>query len=272
MQEGGAVCRFCAREGLDRPSIVDESARNLPDHSIDQFAPTSATMRRNFSPRSAHFLLLERICRRKAGSHTFPGLAISLARTQLFPLTTTWFSEHLEGAKLGTRTASIEIALPNEARHPDVATAYKLHGSIDWQQVDAKVQKKPSSPPIALICEPSELCLATPGPMKAQMVAGHDAPLAPLWSSAVAAVENASAIVFVGYRFPPTDSFSRMRMLQAISRSGKSIPFTSCSVRPWIVLTFVGSNRFSSPRVSPTFAFGRRERKTSSEPCLENRF
>ena len=38
----------------------------------------------------------------------------------------------------------------------------------------------------------------------------------PLWEKAEAALATANSVVFVGYRFPPSDAFARERLLRAL--------------------------------------------------------
>src|SRR5205823_2681786 len=66
---------------------------------------------------------------------------------------------------------------------------------------------------LALDCGDDELSIAAPGPSKQSLSAGA---FQPYWEQAMEALRTASAIVFVGYRFPPTDAEARERLLGAI--------------------------------------------------------
>ena len=55
-------------------------------------------------------------------------------------------------------------------------------------------------------------CIGTPGPNKRD-ITGY---LKPVWDEAILAIHNAEAIVFVGYRFPPSDSDARDTILEAV--------------------------------------------------------
>jgi hypothetical protein len=66
-----------------------------------------------------------------------------------------------------------------------------------------------------LKCEDDELAIASPGPTK-QTITKQ---LEPLWRMAEGAIKRASHIVFVGYRFPPSDANARTRLLTAIAAS-----------------------------------------------------
>ena len=113
----------------------------------------------------------------------------------------------------------VEIIWPTVAESGTRTPAYKLHGSVDWRLADggtghARVAPKDSK--FALTCTADEMLLATPGPTKLRTC--KDA-LEDLWQRAEQALQLADAIVFVGYRFPPTDSNARKRLLRAISRN-----------------------------------------------------
>ena len=107
-------------------------------------------------------------------------------------------------------------------------TVLKLHGSVDWVRRNGKIIRAETDPKMkdvkdiaALYCEYDELALATPGPTKREMVQmsgpiKNHGPLAPLWVYAAIAVKAATAVAFVGYRFPPTDAISREKVLEWI--------------------------------------------------------
>jgi len=61
------------------------------------------------------------------------------------------------------------------------------------------------------------MVIATPGPTK--MAVTVDGPLGSLWEAAESALKEAAAIVFVGYRFPPTDSAARRILIEAIGEN-----------------------------------------------------
>jgi hypothetical protein len=62
---------------------------------------------------------------------------------------------------------------------------------------------------------PNDIVIATPGPNKHGLTKGGGL-LAPLWSGALAAIKAAEDIVFLGYRFPPSDAYAREKLLGAI--------------------------------------------------------
>ena len=92
----------------------------------------------------------------------------------------------------------------------------KLHGSVNWKLssdgTSYKVNEQGSRRE-ALDCEDWELAIAGPGPSKQSFSGGA---FKPYWDEAIEAIRMASAVVFVGYRFPPTDAEARERLLAAI--------------------------------------------------------
>jgi hypothetical protein len=99
----------------------------------------------------------------------------------------------------------------------DFATIYKLHGSIDWKRSLA-----PAGPivraqePENLLDSPALILIASPGPTKKLH---RDGPLKRIWDQALLELTQADAIVFCGYRFPPSDSESRRLLLKAIRKN-----------------------------------------------------
>jgi LmbE family N-acetylglucosaminyl deacetylase len=109
------------------------------------------------------------------------------------------------------------------------AQVLKLHGSVDWQRRVGGHGARYSiteSPEYALMCRGEEIGIATPGPTK--KIAANE--LKVLWTAAVERVEAAEVIVFVGFRFPPTDAEAREKLLGALSET------TSTHVELHIVL------------------------------------
>lgn len=89
----------------------------------------------------------------------------------------------------------------------------KLHGSVDWRIVDRKKKiVEVGDEHFALLGKHEELAIATPGPSKKRTAADFG----DLWKLAEAKLKEASAVVFVGYRFPETDADARSHLLGAI--------------------------------------------------------
>lgn len=94
-----------------------------------------------------------------------------------------------------------------------VCEIFKLHGSADWAFNDGGVYKRLKG--LGEVADPGgfQLLIATPGATKARHVGKA---LRVLWGRATDALSEAEAVVFIGYRFPPSDSASRARLLKAI--------------------------------------------------------
>lgn len=110
--------------------------------------------------------------------------------------------------------------LPNEPRSLAGSVPYvKLHGSVDWRRTEvanADVQFAESQHPLhALQAANEEIALATPGPTK--LSAARE--LRELWDHALSFLRAADAVVFVGYRFPPSDAEARTKLLRAIEEN-----------------------------------------------------
>ena len=104
-----------------------------------------------------------------------------------------------------------------------VSIIFKLHGSVDWKRKEPpnipgaqKIIIETGNDLEALECETDELCIATPGPTKHEMVSDV---FSPLWYKAEISLRNADAVVFMGYRFPPTDANARDKLLGALMQN-----------------------------------------------------
>jgi len=116
---------------------------------------------------------------------------------------------------LGREFHVVDPSKPVEGS-PSVATVFKLHGSVDWErhETSSGVQYSiTSSPEHALTCPGHMVGIATPGPTKRTSVQE----LKPLWTQACRRIEEAQVIVFVGFRFPPSDAEAREKLLGAIT-------------------------------------------------------
>jgi hypothetical protein len=94
----------------------------------------------------------------------------------------------------------------------------KLHGSVNWTLEQPNSVNTRSGVHAALNCASQQLAIAGPGPGKQTLSNGL---FKPYWDLALDAIKNADAIVFVGYRFPPTDAEARERLLDAIRDNGQ---------------------------------------------------
>lgn len=90
----------------------------------------------------------------------------------------------------------------------------KMHGSVDWTSRGTQLEKVDD--PIGAIISGKEIAIGIPGPQKKR----HSEELFALqWDEAEKTLATADVIVFVGYRFPPTDSDAKQRILSAIAKN-----------------------------------------------------
>jgi hypothetical protein len=108
----------------------------------------------------------------------------------------------------------LDIVAGNQQPREGSSRLLKMHGSVDW-----RCQKQEyvlvDDPEHAVKCAPDEIGIASPGPSKLTLSEQWKG----LWQGAERALREADAIVFAGYRFPPTDSFSRERLLGAVMQN-----------------------------------------------------
>jgi hypothetical protein len=90
----------------------------------------------------------------------------------------------------------------------------KMHGSVDWRR-GGNEYVLVNAPEHAVTCPADEIGIASPGASKLTLSQQWKG----LWQAAGTALQQAQAIVFVGYRFPPTDSYSRERLLGAVGQN-----------------------------------------------------
>lgn len=131
--------------------------------------------------------------------------------------------------ELKSRTGTtLWIPTPNQLAAPPPSAqplVLKLHGSVDWLLKKEGLERQ-SDPEAVLHCaQASSMGIATPGPSKTEMIDGvglpgkrrNTGPLNALWVRAEEVLQEATAVVFLGYRIPPTDAFTRDRLLSSIS-------------------------------------------------------
>jgi hypothetical protein len=94
-----------------------------------------------------------------------------------------------------------------------VTPIYKMHGSIDWiaPKTPKAVLARGEVP--TLLGDGSGPLIAMPGPSKKIHCSGV---FSKIWDEALNALTHAAVVVFVGYRFPPSDAESRTRLLAAL--------------------------------------------------------
>jgi SIR2-like protein len=89
---------------------------------------------------------------------------------------------------------------------------YKLHGSVDWQQTGSQLHHSTSNE-FAITCGDGEIAIGSPGPNKSRLSES----LSEIWNEALERIRYAEVVVFVGYRFPPSDSEARSKLVAALS-------------------------------------------------------
>jgi len=103
-----------------------------------------------------------------------------------------------------------------EASKTETPKVLKLHGSVDWKREQGGARfSRTTDEFFALRCTPEELAIATPGPSKKATTQE----LAFLWDMAANVLRQAGTIIFVGYRFPPSDAQARSVLLKAIGEN-----------------------------------------------------
>jgi hypothetical protein len=115
------------------------------------------------------------------------------------------------------RDRGFQVFPPNALSDVEQIAPYvfKLHGSVDWKREEkdnAVTYSVQTDPEFALTCDPDAIGIATPGPGK--RIAVQE--LARVWEEAGRRAKKAEIIVFVGYRFPPSDAEARTKLLDWI--------------------------------------------------------
>lgn len=99
-------------------------------------------------------------------------------------------------------------------RRLGLAPVLKLHGSVDWHVERGRFAKASSAG--VLLPSRSDVLMGLPGPGKDQH---RQKRLKPLWTCALNAITEAEEVIFLGYRFPPTDANAREELLCAVRDS-----------------------------------------------------
>lgn len=110
-----------------------------------------------------------------------------------------------------------------------VAPVLKLHGSVDWV-ASAKGGIETADPSEDLATGRCPI-LAIPGPKKAGL-RKEFLGMRVLWASALEAIRKAARVVFVGYRFPPTDAEARMAILGALKEAESTLKAVNIVLGP----------------------------------------
>lgn len=113
----------------------------------------------------------------------------------------------------------LHVGLPGRVTPERVPVLLKLHGSVNWRCSGSPRKYELAHGEFAVQSpRDDEIVIASPGPTKFAVAGGA---LRCLWDEAATRLSNAEVIVFVGYRFPPSDSAARSRLLGAIAANAK---------------------------------------------------
>ena len=135
------------------------------------------------------------------------------------------------------RPDHIEEDLMRVRAQQTVTPVFKLHGSTTWSLVNDTVSVEPTRVPLPFMNSEATPLMGFPGPTKIQMCRGH---LKELWTRAIRKLREAEEVVFIGYRFPPTDAFSREVILSTL-RDGRRNQLNS-------IKTVLGDPSYSASR------------------------
>jgi len=118
------------------------------------------------------------------------------------------------------KLAHVNVQLPGP-RTVHGVPVLKLHGSVNWRRIGTdRFEAQGLESAHCCRCESSELAIATPGRTKREISWEFDS----LWAMAAKAIRNAEAVVFLGYRFPPSDAMARGEILGALKQNQTTLP------------------------------------------------
>jgi hypothetical protein len=131
--------------------------------------------------------------------------------------------EFLQEEKVREETNYYSVIVPQgdgpdgaaRARQGKCAPILKLHGSVDWIVKNGKLAVDTSKDLAGTADSGSDIVLAVPGPDKGE-ISSRFKEIGQLWRAAETAVQRAQRIVFLGYRFPVTDTRARLHFLDAM--------------------------------------------------------
>jgi hypothetical protein len=107
-------------------------------------------------------------------------------------------------------------ASASQARKADLASLYKLHGSVNWNQRNGSVHPLKWAP--ELLSAEFDLAIATPGDSKMRMADGL---FRRLWMEAATKLAEADEVYIIGFRFPASDAFPRDKLLDGLGDNQK---------------------------------------------------
>jgi SIR2-like protein len=130
---------------------------------------------------------------------------------------------------------------------------YHLHGHVRWKRVDDTIRLGEPA-----YVDPQNSVIGLPGQQKSAL---PDGLLRCVWDPAMAAIRDAEAIVFVGYRFPETDNMAKRRIIEALQKNSEG--------KVHVVL---GANNIDTPRVQAMLEWTRAPSAVKVHPMWSQDF
>jgi hypothetical protein len=164
------------------------------------------------------------------------------------------------------------VALPGElesikarASTENKASVYKVHGSVNWymtlnRQVACQKDHHNSidlTGDAWLINQTlDDFVMGVPGPQKQNLITGC---LQPLWKEAMSCIQASDLVIFIGYRFPPSDARARQDILGALRAGNPQVvtvlgPTSPDAARMASLLDTAMGMKAYAPRALPLFA------------------
>lgn len=104
---------------------------------------------------------------------------------------------------------------------------FKMHGSFNWQLtgansdqiIDIEEQDDARFSDFWIQNPKLTMAIGTPGKTKKAL---SETAFKAIWDSACAEIQKADSLVFIGYRLPPSDSYPREKLIEAIRRNAQN--------------------------------------------------
>lgn len=97
-----------------------------------------------------------------------------------------------------------------------VVPVLHMHGHVSWQRAQGSSAVSEARNPRAAVEHPETAVLGTPGGGKKTLA---ESLLSPIWQRATERIKAADTIVFLGYRFPPSDNMAKRVILGCLKLS-----------------------------------------------------
>jgi hypothetical protein len=111
---------------------------------------------------------------------------------------------------------SFSIPLPNEKPEPGKIPVFKVHGSVNWVEDGSSWRRVRE---FEALTDPAGACPAIAAPGRSKALNGAP-PFPELWAQAEEKLNQSQWVIFLGYRFPPTDALAKQRLLDALRKPG----------------------------------------------------